>query len=203
MNRAVQGIYIFFEWVMKLAFLNFLWLVFSIGGLLVFGFFPATAALSAIVGKMMDGDEPDSLYKQFYQKFKEEYVQSQLTGWIYTGLCAAVFSILYYILTGTGLVSASLFWPAAAGLYMAGAIYLFALFRLIKTGSPHYSYYAFFLSLRAPLHTLGFLTSLILVFWLMLYKPVSLLFFSGSVSALCASYWVKEALLKTRAAYKE
>lgn len=48
---TVGGIYHISNWIMRLAYVNFLWILFTLAGFIVFGFFPATIATFAVVRK--------------------------------------------------------------------------------------------------------------------------------------------------------
>ncbi|WP_353961104.1 DUF624 domain-containing protein [Neobacillus sp. CF12] len=66
---------------MKLAYLNFLWIIFTVGGLIVFGMIPATVSLFAIVRKWLITKETDlPIFHTFYQNYKNEFLKSNKLG---------------------------------------------------------------------------------------------------------------------------
>lgn len=71
------------DWIVKLVFLNFLWIVFSLMGLVVFGVFPATIALLTVMRGLIRGEEKKVLYC-FWNSFSKEIVKTNLYGWLVT-----------------------------------------------------------------------------------------------------------------------
>lgn len=76
MNKLMQV----FEWIYRLLFLNILWLIFTIGGVIVFGLFPSTVSMFHITKEWLAGNTDLPLFKTFFSKFKEEFLRSQLLG---------------------------------------------------------------------------------------------------------------------------
>lgn len=76
----MSGFYIICEWVMRLAYLNILWLFFTIVGFIVFGFFPATTAMFAVVRKWLMKETDLPVFKTFWGYYKSDLVKSNLLG---------------------------------------------------------------------------------------------------------------------------
>ncbi len=51
-----------FEWITKIAYLNLLWLGFTLLGLIIFGIFPATAATFTVARKWVTGYPDVAIY---------------------------------------------------------------------------------------------------------------------------------------------
>lgn len=66
-------------WVTRIAYLNLLWLFFSLVGLLVFGIMPATTALHAVLRKLLSGEECD-IKPTFWSVYQSEWGRSNLVG---------------------------------------------------------------------------------------------------------------------------
>lgn len=82
MSGAIGGFYKLCDWIMKLAFVNLLWIIFSILGLLILGFFPATVAMFVIVRKLLMGNMDIPIFKTFWESYKAEFVKSNVLGLI-------------------------------------------------------------------------------------------------------------------------
>src|SRR5690625_7735775 len=89
-NGFMRTIYKFSEWVFNLAYLNLLWITFSILGILFIGFFPATFAMFAVVPLLLDKEDV-SIFKSFWIYFKKDLLQSNILGW---GIL--IISIIFY-----------------------------------------------------------------------------------------------------------
>lgn len=111
MRGLMGGFYKISEWIMRFSVTNLLWILcnvpfifFAIGPLLAeteeqlysglimcgvvapFVFFPATAAMFAVVRKWVMGEEDVPLFKTFFRSYKENYLQAMIGGLVYTGL---------------------------------------------------------------------------------------------------------------------
>lgn len=71
--------------------LNILWVFFFIIGLGVFGFMPSTVALFRIVREWIKGNRDLPMFRSYYMYFKEEFISSNIIGFIY----AVLFYIIY------------------------------------------------------------------------------------------------------------
>ncbi|KML08185.1 YesL family protein [Rossellomorea marisflavi] len=76
--------------VIHLAYLNLLWAVFTVAGLGILGFFPATAAVHTVARKRLMGDEEFPMFKVFWESFRSEFVRAN--GFM------IVFALIGYIL---------------------------------------------------------------------------------------------------------
>jgi uncharacterized membrane protein YesL len=90
--------------MLKLAYLNLLWILFTFIGLVAFGFFPATAALFTVVRKWLLRDEKESVFTAFWHTYKKEFFKSNGCGFIFT----VIGYILYYDFTFIGMNSGKL-----------------------------------------------------------------------------------------------
>ncbi|TDL73608.1 DUF624 domain-containing protein [Rhodococcus qingshengii] len=86
------GFYRISEWAMKIAYLNILWILFTILGLGLFGIMPATAATFTIVRKWLKVEEEIPIFKTFYSTFKKEFLKINVIGFI-----LAIAGLILYI----------------------------------------------------------------------------------------------------------
>lgn len=78
-----SGLVRFSEWIMRLAYLNLLWMGFTLLGLVLFGFVPATVALFAMIRKWMMGNLDDtSFFRGFWNFYRKEFLKSNGVGLI-------------------------------------------------------------------------------------------------------------------------
>lgn len=71
------------EWITRLAYLNILWILFTLGGFVIFGFFPATIALLATLRQFLIKNDPP-VFKTFLTYYKKEFSGSNKLGFIIT-----------------------------------------------------------------------------------------------------------------------
>ena len=70
------------EWITKVAYLNLLWILFTLLGAIFFGLFPATAATFAVVRKWITGYTDAPLLKTFWKEWMSSLVQANILGYI-------------------------------------------------------------------------------------------------------------------------
>lgn len=68
------------DWIMKLAYVNLLWFLFTIVGLIVFGFMPATVALFTIVRKWLMKEIDIPIWRTFLMVYKQEFRKANALG---------------------------------------------------------------------------------------------------------------------------
>lgn len=98
MNLFASTIYKIAEWVMRFAFLQVLWVFFTIIGFVILGFFPATIAMFATVRAWLQGNTELPVFQTFWQYFKSEFLQGNLFGifvWMMIGMICLDFYFIY------------------------------------------------------------------------------------------------------------
>ncbi|MFC4402738.1 YesL family protein [Gracilibacillus xinjiangensis] len=61
------------EWISRFAYVNLLWIGFSLLGLVVFGFFPATAAMFALVRQWIMGNIDKPVFSSIWVTIKKNF----------------------------------------------------------------------------------------------------------------------------------
>ena len=85
-------------WIVRIAYLNFLWFVFTIIGLIGVGVFPATIAALGITRKWLQGKQKIKMWQTFKDIYKQEFVLSNALGWILVFI-GGVLYVNYRIIT--------------------------------------------------------------------------------------------------------
>lgn len=115
------GLYKICLWVTRVAYLNILWVLFTLLGLCFFGFMPASIALFTIIRKWILQDTDIPIFQTFFQTFKRDFWKANLLGLIilFTG------AILYVDLQYVGsIVDTPYYAPLLGLLFLAGILYL-------------------------------------------------------------------------------
>jgi uncharacterized membrane protein YesL len=76
----MRGFYNISEWIMRFAYVNILWIFFSLLGLIMFGFFPATTAMFAVIRKWVLKQPEIPVFQTFWFTYKSEFLKSNLLG---------------------------------------------------------------------------------------------------------------------------
>ncbi|PYZ93457.1 hypothetical protein CR194_09805 [Salipaludibacillus keqinensis] len=65
------------DWMMKIAFANLLWLLFTLMGLVLFGFYPAWVAMCSLMTSWHQGKEPP-MFKTFWQTYRRVFLKGNI-----------------------------------------------------------------------------------------------------------------------------
>lgn len=79
-----------FNWVVRLAYINILWILFSLVGLIFLGIGPATVSVFTVIRKLLDDSSDISIGKLFIQTYKKEF-------WSANKLMLIVFPVCLFI----------------------------------------------------------------------------------------------------------
>jgi uncharacterized membrane protein YesL len=194
MNRvSLSGIYSVTEWITRFVYLNLLWIGFSLVGLIILGFFPATVSMFTVIRKWVMGETEIPIFQTFFSTFKKEFVKSNLLGLIVILVGGLIVLDLFFMKNNGSSFTKAIHIP----LYMFIFIFVLTSFYLF----PVYVHYdlkllqviknSFFIMLLNPITNLIMLISLVTIFFVI--KAVSGIgfFFGGSVTAtilMSASY---------------
>ncbi|WP_407272014.1 YesL family protein [Radiobacillus sp. PE A8.2] len=172
------------DWVFKLAYVNILWMCFTLIGLVLFGFFPATTAMFALIRKWLMGEEDLPVFKTFWSYYKKEFKKSNKLGFVVVIIGLILYVDLQIIPTGS-LPFVILKWLLMALLvvFLIMLIYMFPIYVHFDFPFAQYIKYPILMSIVAPLQTVLLLISSYLVYLIMMTVPGLIPFFGGS--ALC------------------
>ena len=186
MNAASSFIYNVFEWITRLAYLNLLWILFTLLGGVIFGFFPATISMFAIVREWLKGDPEVPLFSTFRKYFKEEFMKSNLLGVLVTLIIVIIgLDIIYIQSTNSDLLTWT-YLPLFAFmlLFIMFLFYLFPSFVHFNLKLGQIIKNSFFIMLINPFTTLLIFLCLLPFFYLISLLPAIGIIFGGSVYAL-------------------
>lgn len=79
-TTIINGAYRITEWITRFVYLNMLWLLFTLAGVIGLGIFPATNATFAVARKWNMGEEPP-VFPTFVNVYKKEFGKSNLIGY--------------------------------------------------------------------------------------------------------------------------
>jgi uncharacterized membrane protein YesL len=181
MNKlSIGGLYTLTEWITRFAYVNILWIGFSLLGLVVFGISPATVAMFTIIRKWIMGESDIPVFQTFWNSYKKEFLKSNGVGFVLAISVYIIFIDLNYIKLDTVI---------QIPLYLI----IFAIIMTILYIFPVYVHYnvtflqlfknAFFIMMVNPLSTIMMLIGFVALFFVMKFLPALVFFFGGSLSA--------------------
>lgn len=96
-------VYKVLEWISKMAFLNILWITFTLLGVVIFGFFPATVALLMVLRDIRSGNEK-SLFTSFLHYFVQNFPIVNVYGFIVVIVNIIAISLSYLASEGSSII---------------------------------------------------------------------------------------------------
>ncbi|WP_186579637.1 YesL family protein [Aquibacillus kalidii] len=144
------------DWITRLAYLNVLWIVFSLLGLVIFGLFPATAATFSVARNWITGKTDVAVFPSFWQAYKQEFVKSNLLGYVLTVLGYILYLDFVFITVSPGRYVGLLAIPflLITFLFILTAFYAFPTFVYYEMKTFQVIKNAFFIMIMNPLPTL-------------------------------------------------
>lgn len=180
-------IYQTLTWVMNFAYVQLLWVLFTLMGAVVAGLFPATNALFAIVRKWVSGEKDLPVFAYFWKVYKQEFMQSNKLG-------AAVLFLFVLVVLDIQFIAAS---ETLNWLHIPLFVYILFVFIFLLFLFPSFAHFddklrnvfknAFFIMLTHPGH-LFFLTLSLFLLGVIFYMVPALGFIFGiSATAFVAT----------------
>ncbi|MBM7570361.1 YesL family protein [Aquibacillus albus] len=182
---VMGGFYRISEWIMRLAYVNILWITFTLMGLILFGFSPATVALFSVTRKWIQGSTDIPVFKTFWKTYKQEFIKSNILGLI----LAVIGYVLYLdfqlvVQTPNSLLQLAYFPVMLIILiYLLMLLYVFPVFVHYEVNILHLLKNALLFTLMRPFNTITMAIGVIAVYFLMSVLPGLIPFFGISLLA--------------------
>ncbi|KAB8137599.1 YesL family protein [Gracilibacillus oryzae] len=181
-----SGLYKVSVLVTRLAWLNILWLISTLIGLILFGIMPATIAMFTVVRKWIQKDYDVNVFSTFVKAYKENFIRSNLFGIIIYVLGYVLSIFLKY----TGYMNESELYPVLFGIFILASFFYVMLILYIAPVYVHFDltfwqYIRYAVTIGAVnLHySICTLTLLAGIYFLSFRYPGFGLFFGFSLSA--------------------
>lgn len=193
LNGIYNRIYRGFEWITRLAGLNVLWILFTLSGLVLFGIFPATAALFAVARKWSLGNENISVFHIFLRTFKKDFWKSQLLGYLFLLIGFILFVDIKFFLDQVSLLSKFMLLIAInmTILFLFVIVFLFPTFVHFDWQVFQYLKKTLLIAILNPHLTILMIAGLLGSIFLFGYIPILIPFFGASAIA-CFLTWVAQ-----------
>ncbi|MEK4403638.1 MULTISPECIES: YesL family protein [Sporosarcina] len=199
MNPTSGFIYNVFEWITRFAYLNLLWILFSLAGGIIFGFFPATIAMFAITREWLKGNTEKPILKAFWEYYRRDFLKSNLLG-IFISIIIFLITIdIIYIQSNT---NGDLTWTyiplfAFMLLFIMLLFYIFPAFVHYDIKVQYVMKNSFFIMLINPFNSLLIILCLVPLFFIMKGFPALAFIFGGSSYAYITMWISLHAFNKT------
>ncbi|MDG5788490.1 DUF624 domain-containing protein [Evansella sp. AB-P1] len=182
-SGLVGGFYRLSEWIMRLAFLNILWIIFSIAGLLLFGITPATVAVFTIIRKWFMGQVDIPIFKTFTSVFKGEFVKVNVLSFLIGAICIIIYIDFILIASFGGIVQSLLFavLVIVSLLLLIITLYIFPVYVHYDLKFFDYLKWSLIIGLLNPAATITIMVGIIVLYQIYTFIPGFIPFFSMSL----------------------
>lgn len=185
-NNPMGKLFSICEWIMKLAYVNLLWLLFTLAGFILLGWMPSTVALFTIVRKWILKDAEVPIWSTFLSTYKKDFLKINVSGLIFTVLGGLLYIDYYLVLNFEGfirIVMISILLLMSL-LYLITFVFFFPVYVHFDLKQFEYFKYAILLGSLNFHIFLVIIVGLFIDIFLLLYIPSLIPFFSG-VSIAC------------------
>ncbi|TDQ42233.1 YesL family protein [Aureibacillus halotolerans] len=199
MNGFMGTLYSICEWIMRLAYVNLLWIGFTVLGLIIFGFGPATAAMFAVNRKWVRGEPEVAVFKTFWSEYKREFVRANILGvlLLLVGFILwADFRILNTQDTGSWGVFVQYFLIVGTFIYGTMTMFFFPVFVHYDLKLFQYFKQTLLIAISRPGEIIMMIAGVMLIAFIMQQFPGLILFFSGSGLAFVVMWCANRAFTK-------
>jgi uncharacterized membrane protein YesL len=104
-------VYTICDWIARLAYINLLWILFTLSGFVVFGFFPATIAMLATLRQSIRGNHPP-VFQTFWSYYKNEFFKSNKLGLLIVGIGLILYMNISFLQSTSTSFSSVLFYSS-------------------------------------------------------------------------------------------
>ena len=179
------GIYSLFNWFTRLAYINILWILFTLVGLVIFGFFPATIAMLATLRQFLRKNDPP-VFKTFWGYYKTEFIGSNKLGAIIAGIGLILFMNISFLQSTDGNLSGMLYYPMIimSFIYFLAICYLLASYVEFDQKLSAHIKNSVLIMMYNPLSSLFIIFGFAAVYYAVIFLSGLGFFFSGSVLGL-------------------
>ncbi|WP_077617167.1 YesL family protein [Bacillus sinesaloumensis] len=193
----------FYRWcgaISRLIYLNVLWLLFTVMGLVIAGFVPATVALFSITRKWIMGEEDIPVFSTFWSVYKKEFFKSNLLGLtlfiagyiLYVDLVFLPTTSVFYMVVRYALI-------AICSVFIVILLYIFPIYVHFNGSIKTYIKHSVMYGLSHPLVTFSMMLGIMLLYIGFTYVPSLIPFLSVSILA----YFIMWLALKVFARIEE
>ncbi len=191
MNSTNNFIYHVTEWFTRFAYLNLLWVSFTVVGGVLFGFFPATIAMFAVTRQWLRGNTDKPILQSFWQYYRKDFLKSNLLGLFIVTIAIIIIADILYIKANNNEFLTWTYIP----LFAFMLIFIMLLFYIFPT-FVHYELKvgqviknATLIMLINPINTVLIFLCLVPLFFIMKTLPALLFIFGGSSYAFI-TMWI-------------
>ncbi|MDY7222665.1 YesL family protein [Halalkalibacterium halodurans] len=181
----MRGFYKIAEWIMNFAFLNILWILFTLFGFVLFGIFPATVSMFVIVRKWVKGQRDFHIFKNFWDSFKKEFLKSNLLGLILIIIGGILFTDLLFVKGHDDRLIQYIYYPLlfVTSIFILAMLYVFPIYVNFETKLYYIIKNSVLIMIMSPLVTIMKVTFILILYCIFKFIPGLTPLFGASLLA--------------------
>lgn len=193
------------EWIQRLVYVNLLWILFSLVGLVVLGIMPATAALYEIIRRWNNGVTSFPVFKTFWREYRAKFIKANLLGIIMAFLGYLLFFNIQYYQQQSGQIYIYFYYLSWVLVFFYGItlVHLFPLLANYELKLHHLLKNALFICILNPGYTLMIIAGTAVIGLVFLLLPSLIPFLGLSSVAFFNTWGAKKSFAKTENKIKE
>lgn len=160
------------EWIFKIMYVHFLWLIFTILGLGIFGFMPATAAVFSTIRKWIMKESDIAIFPYFLETYKTSWKSSNLIGLVLFAIGAFLYIDLKVSQEFLRFPPIHFFILLLIFIFIVICLFIFPTFVHYNLKPLQYIKQALFLAILNPLHLFSMLLWILCAYVIYIYVPV-------------------------------
>ncbi|WP_349408491.1 YesL family protein [Pseudalkalibacillus sp. SCS-8] len=190
-------LFVLFDWITRLAYVNVLWIGCSLLGLLIAGFFPATSAMYALIRRWVRGNADFSVHRLFWQTFKEDFKRANAFGWVLTLIGIVLYVDYLYFTSSSSTIFFLLksFTIMLLFVYVLMAVMIFPVFVHYKLTLVQLFRNTIFIAMLHPFKSFAAILGVGAISLVMYLMPTLIPFFGGSLIALYVT-WISQPMFR-------
>lgn len=189
MNGLVKVLYKVGDLLAKAMYLQFLWVVFTLAGLVIVGVMPATASVFSVIRKWLMKENDVPIFRTFINSYKSFFIETNLLGLIYFSIGLFLYFDLRIVNTELHMDLIRFFVFIAVFLYLSMCLFLFPVYVHLNLSKLNYIKQSFLIVFARPLETFLMLVSLVVSYYFFLYLPVVFIF-AGTTIVSFPLMWI-------------
>ena len=170
--------------MINLAYINLLWILFTIVGLGVFGVFPATSALFTVVRKLIKDEDNIKIFSLFWVSYRTTFIQSNGFGLAFLLMAYFIYFDLYFLQSNSG--SLQFLFPIIIFIMISTIItllFLFPVFTHFNLKFFQYFKQSFLIAITSPFEVLAIGSLVGIIYFIATMLPGIIPLFTVSVFA--------------------
>ncbi|MDQ0255882.1 putative membrane protein YesL [Evansella vedderi] len=194
-----QGLYSIGDFLLKILYLQLLWVIFTLLGFVILGISPATLSLFIVIRKWLrEKQRQISFGKLYWQTYKEEFIKGNILGWGFglIGYFIIVNILLLKYIDNYFKIVVLVLVIAVAFIFIIMLIYIFPVYAHFKVPYLRYVTLTLIIAVSFPVHTVGIIVGLFVLYYLFIYVPGLIPFVSVSLVAVFITWVALNAFYK-------